>query len=669
MFDICLFSGTTEGRRLAELLSGTQLQTLVCVATEYGGTLTPRADNLQVSTGRMDQNEMAALFLRHRFGLVVDATHPHAVRVTDNILAAARQTGTPHLRLLREAAQVHEGITYVDSIAEAAEHLKNSTGNVLVTTGSKELAPYTAIPDYQKRLVVRLLPTPEALAACAACGIPPQNIVAMQGPFSEAMNRAMLRDREARYLVTKESGHAGGLEEKLAAARAEGAQVILIGRPPQVDGVDMAGVVRHIRQRFQVSIPRKIHLVSMGLGTPDTWTAQARAALEQADCLIGARRLLDAQPDGKPRHAAILPDAIVRILGEHPEYIRPAVLFSGDAGFYSGARKLLPRLAGDEVVIVPGISSLQALCARAQTAWEDAHVLSLHGREGSIAQAASLYPKVFALVGGEDGARRLVDALCLAGLSDVRVCVGERMGYADERLTEGPAQALRGRAFDPLSAVLVLNEGAAPPGSPHLPDDAFLRQTGDTLVPMTKAEVRAVSVAKLQLPMDAVVYDIGAGTGSVSVEIAKSCPMGSVYAIERSGEACLLIEANARRHRCHQLTVVHGDAPEACLPLPPPTHAFIGGSGGNLDAMLRMLLGKNPDVRIVINLIALESIAQALASLNAMAFEEVDIAQVQVSKARAAGPYRLMTAQNPVWVITCRHAGRGKEAADDKPQG
>lgn len=661
MYDICLFSGTTEGRELSEYLVATHLQALVCVATEYGEILSPKAENISTLTGRMDEAAMFALFQKERFSLVIDATHPHAQVVTDNIQNAAKRARLPYLRLLRDPALPQGDITYVSTLEQAAQHLQNSQGNILVTTGSKELSPYACIPEHQDRLFVRVLPTQEALSACAAQGIKAPNIIAMQGPFSEDMNRAMIRDHQIRYMVTKESGPAGGLSEKLAAAKAEGIQVVLIGRPSQVPGKSLEKVIRYIQKHFNIQQKPILHLISMGLGNPASLTLEARDALEKADCIIGARRLIEAAQMQKPSFASILPHEICAYLAEHPGYHSPAVLFSGDVGFYSGAKKLLPMLKDYEVKLYPGISSLQALCAKTQISWDDAFITSMHGRSMDIAQAVRQHPKVFTLVGGTNRAQSLCKQLSGAGLGAVELHIGERLSYPDERITTGLAEDLQHLSFDALSAVLIINHHVKRQGSPHLPDEAFLRQTGEKLIPMTKTEVRAVSIAKLMLPPDAIVYDIGSGTGSVSVELARSCPEGVVYAIEGNREACELTQENARLHFCHHIQVVEGWAPEACVDLPSPSHAFIGGSSGNMEAILRMLIDKNPSVRIVINLIALESIAETLRCLKAIGFEEMEVVQLQVSKARSAGTYHLMTANNPVMIFTCQRTHQEKE--------
>ncbi len=171
---------------------------------------------------------------------------------------------------------------------------------------------------------------------------------------------------------------------------------------------------------------------------------------------------------------------------------------------------------------------------------------------------------------------------------------------------------------------------------------------------MTKSEVRSLSVAKLCLPKDAVVYDVGAGTGSVSVELALQAEDGCVYAIERKEEACRLIEANMRHFGTPNVKVVHGLAPEAMADLPAPTHAFIGGSAGNLKEIMECLLEKNPQIRMVINTVTLETIGEVTECLKTLPVTEEEILSVSIAKAKELGPYHLMTGQNPVYIVTCR---------------
>ena len=181
-----------------------------------------------------------------------------------------------------------------------------------------------------------------------------------------------------------------------------------------------------------------------------------------------------------------------------------------------------------------------------------------------------------------------------------------------------------------------------------IPDEEFIR--GD--VPMTKSEVRTISMAKLDLPADAIVYDIGAGTGSVSVECALAAYDGQVYAIEKEADAAELIRQNKVKFGCENLQVIEGLAPDALEDLPIPTHAFIGGSSGNLQEILAVLLRKNPDVRIVVNAVTVETMTEAAECAKYFGFTEYETVSVNIARSRKLGRYHMMTAQNPVSVIT-----------------
>ena len=654
MSELCVFAGTTEGRRLVEFLLDQPVSVYVCVATDYGETLVPHGENIEISAGRLDGAAMERLFTDRRFDAVIDATHPFATLASETIQAACRETKTDYVRLNRDGGAIDEGAVYVDSIQAAAEWLSDHPGPALLATGSKELAPYTRVEGYQERFYPRVLPMQSSLEACAAAGFAPTHIIAMQGPFSIEMNVATLKAVGANYLVTKESGKSGGLPEKLEAARLAGSRCVVIGKPPQVEGMDFAETARWLVERYGLKPARDVAIVGIGMGSRDTLTFEADAALRQCDCMIGARRMLEATANyGKPGFAEIAPQRIAAHMAEHPEYRRFAVVMSGDSGFYSGTKKLLPLLKTDRVRVIPGLSSMQVLCARFHTSWDDARAISLHGREGSIVPELRRWGKVFALMDGADAVKRICADLIDAGLADAVVRVGERLGYPDERLTEGTAMALSNRDCAPLSAILVEHAIAMEPLPVGLPDEAFDRNLGGEgakAVPMTKSEVRAVSLSKLRLTEDSVVYDVGAGTGSVSVELALNCKKGRVYAIECREDAAELIEKNRRRFSLRNLEVVRGVAPEAFRDLPAPTHAFIGGSSGNMAEIVERLLQKNPRVRIVINAIALESVGEIAEIIAKYGFDDAEIVQMNLARSRKAGRYHLMTGLNPITI-------------------
>ena len=664
MSELCIFAGTTEGRRLAELLAGQPVRVLACVATDYGEALLPRSENVEISAGRLDAAQMRALFAQRRFDLVVDATHPYAVQVSGHIAEASRATGTEYLRLDRAQADEADGAVIVESVRAAADWLAAHPGTALLTTGAKELAPYAAVEGFAERFYVRMLPAEESLRACLQAGFLPSHIIAMQGPFSTEMNAATLKAVRADYLVTKDSGDSGGFREKLEAARQAGARCVVVGRPAQRGGVGYAQAVRGLIERFHLADVRDIDVVGVGMGGAQTMTREAEDALGACDCVIGAPRMLAAaERFGKPAFAEIAPDQIAARIAEHPEYRRIAVAMSGDAGFYSGAKKLLPLLAGHRVRVIPGLSALQVLCARLGVSWDDAAVVSLHGREGSVIPELRRRGKVFALTDGGDAVKRLCADLCAAGMGDARLAVGQRLSYADEAILRGTAEELRGAACAPLSAVLIQRPPEPAPLPVGLPDEAFLRLEGEgaRTVPMTKSEIRAVSISKLRLTEDAVVWDIGAGTGSVSVEAALLCPRGRVFAVECREDAAALIEANAARFALRNLTAVRGTAPEALSGLPAPSHAFIGGSGGGLRAVVEAVLARNPRARIVVNAATLETVGEIAGIVRDMDFADAEVVQLSVARSRALGRYHGMSAMNPVWIAALQRDGDSHE--------
>ncbi len=657
MSKICIFGGTTEGRKLAEFLSGQPCDVMVCVATDYGQTLLPEGEHVSVSAKRLPVGEIVSLLTEHRFDLVIDATHPYAQSITKSIARACRETGTPRWRLLRGASGVSPEHTYVETVSDAAAFLAGTEGNILLTTGSKELAKFSQLPGFSERVWARVLPLQSSLDACAQAGLPASHIFAMQGPFSEAMNAAMLRTIGAQYLVTKDGGAPGGFEEKESAAKSAGARLVVIGRPPEEEGLSLSKTISALCARFGFAPKPEVFIAGIGPGSEALQTQEVRAAIRRADCLIGARRMLDAVAGPQQLTIdAIAPETIASHIAQHPECGVFCVVMSGDTGFYSGTKKLLPLLKACRVQVLPGLSSMSYLCARLGVSYEDAVPVSLHGRDFDIAREVRRRRKVFTLVGGDGGMQALCERLTQAGLGHVRIAVGERLSYPDEAITCGTAQELRSHTFDKLSAALIENDTPGEIVTPGLPDEAFLRNLEPgKLVPMTKSEVRSICLSKLRLTPNAVCWDVGAGTGSVSIEMARLCADGTVYAIEKNERALALLEKNRESFSASNMQIIPGLAPEACRALPAPTHAFLGGTSGSVRDILALLLEKNPHVRIVATAVTLESVS-ALSSCMAD-FEIAECVSVQVSKAAQLGQYHLMQAQNPVYIFTLQNGG------------
>ena len=451
MNKICVFAGTTEGRTIIEFLCRAGADVTACVATEYGQMLLPEAENLKVSAGRLSEEEIREMLRRERFDLVVDATHPYAAHVTESVSTVCSEEHIEYMRVLRAADDCPKDAVLTHNVEEAVSFLTETKGSILLTTGSKDLARFASLPGFADRVYVRVLPMEESLRLCREAGVAPSHIMAMQGPFPEEMNTAMLRAVSASFLVTKDSGSAGGFHEKAAAAAAAGAKLVVIGRPQEKAGVSLEEALTYLEERF---------------------------------------------------------------------------------GF-----------------------------------------------------------------------------------------CGENAGRPSEE----------GR---------IVTHG--------LPDETFLRLPG---IPMTKSEVRAVILSKLMLHEDSVCWDIGAGTGSVAVEMGLQAASGRVFAIERREDAAALIGENARRLGASNVTVVTGTAPAALGDLPAPTHAFIGGSSGNIAEIIECLLAKNPGVRIAAAAVTLETIVALTACMRRFSFSGTEVISLTVARSREAGTYHLMAGQNPVYLF------------------
>lgn len=397
----------------------------------------------------------------------------------------------------------------------------------------------------------------------------------------------------------------------------------------------------------------QIFLVGIGMGNRATLTIGALEALKHCDCLIGAQRMLDAFPDLFCEKVALTrPEQIAAYVSGHPEYRFVGVVFSGDVGFYSGARKLRHFFGDCRVEEYCGVSTVAYFCAKLHTSWDDAKLISAHGKTCNLAGEVRIHQKVFVL-SGIASAGHLCAELCHAGLENVTVSVGERLSYPEETITTGTAAELVGRTFDPLSVLLIQNSNPLHTSGFGLPDDAFLRAN----TPMTKSEVRCVSLSRLRLEIGSIVWDIGAGTGSVSVEMALQAPCGLVYAVERDADACRLIEKNREKFGLSNLQIIHDKAPEALLDLPAPDRVFIGGGGRDIAEILQLILKKNPNVRVVVNAITLETVALATEAMEKFGLIDVEISQMTVARAKRVGAYHMMMGQNPVYIISGQGAG------------
>ncbi|RHU76240.1 cobyrinate a,c-diamide synthase [Clostridium sp. TF06-15AC] len=523
MCKIWIFGGTTEGRLLAEYCSREKIEAWVSVASEYGEELlqeelmesgnagnpdlnhntclakknlkTVQASSvIKVLRGRMDRYQMEEFIRNQGIHLVIDATHPHARLVSEEIQEACGRTGVRLERCLRAEGEQNKARDWVevDSIQEAVSFLSSVSGVIFATTGSKELEALCQIPDYQKRVYARVLPTSNVLKKCEKLGITGSHLIAMQGPFSTEMNTLFLRQTKAEWLLTKDSGRAGGFQEKVEAARENGTRVVVIRRPEE-NGISLEEAMEVLKKADEGKVGElKTHLIlaGIGMGQPSQMTGEVLRAIRESDALIGAGRMLESaeralqndlliSKEGKAEnrqesaaaveketkcYKAYLPDDVIQIVSKHPEWKKAVILYSGDTGFFSGASRMAERLreAGYPFTVYPGTSCVSYLAARLGTHWEDAAIYSAHGRELSVDRVMKRLcdpeepaKRAFILMGGKNGAGQFCERLTQAGYGNVQVTVGENLSYPEEQIRSGTAEEMKKLEFADLSLILL----------------------------------------------------------------------------------------------------------------------------------------------------------------------------------------------------------------------
>ncbi len=434
----------------------------------------------------------------------------------------------------------------------------------------------------------------------------------------------------------------------------------------------------------------QITLAGIGMGAEALLTDEVKKRIAEADYVFGAKRMVESViklcKQNVKTYNCYLPKDIIPVIEKiQGKSAKIVVLFSGDTGFYSGCEKLYDKLCKlYKVEILPGISSLSMLSARTGISWQDAKILSTHGVEPALwksrlLDAAKHEKKTFFLTSGaadvQEIGNLLINEFAEEDWKNLKIYLGYQLSYPQEwvrcltveelcklvdegqknnlqddlqnSLQDGLQDDQQDRLKEGLYVGMLINEQPKERRlTPGYPDEAFIRGQ----VPMTKEEVRAVSICKLRLTEDAVVYDIGSGTGSVSVEIAALSASIQVYAMEVNEEAVSLLEENCRKFGLHNVKSIHTKAPDGIEELTMATHAFIGGSKGNLREILWTLYRKNNHMRIVVNAVSMETICQMQELLKELPIEQEEILQLSVTKTKRLGNYHMLQAANPVYI-------------------
>ena len=392
---------------------------------------------------------------------------------------------------------------------------------------------------------------------------------------------------------------------------------------------------------------KKIYIIGAGLGAGSI-TSHAAAAIEKSDIVFGASRLLaEYVPLIKDKNTVAEYAAapiLERVKSSDAEVF--SVLVSGDPGFYSASLKLCEAFSeGYDVEVLPGISSLNALFAALKRPWQDAALCSLHGRDVNAADMVRRNREVFFLTGKNTAL--LSEKLADAGFGDLTVYVGEELGNPFQRVFSCTAAELAEKQLSSLTVVLVENPGADDCVPFGLDDEHFVRGQ----VPMTKAEVRAVIMSKLGIKPGYVCADIGAGTGSCTVEMALAAWKGRVYAVDPNPEAIDLIRTNCRNFHIGNVEAMEGLAPDDIREWPAMDAVFVGGSKGNMRQIFDEVLSKNPKARIVTSAIVLQTLQEAMDAFKAHGIDP-EIVQISAAASKKVGGHDMMMARNPIFIIS-----------------
>lgn len=646
--NILIFGGTTEGRLISSALSANKIAHTVSVATEYGKDLLSFDGYRKVLTGRLDEKEMTELLRESAVDICIDATHPFAENVTENIKGACSTSHAEYIRVLRENPK-GDDCRYFDSHSDAVEALLATEGNILLTVGSKNISEYAKYPSLLERLYVRVLPAKESLDICMDSGIPASHIIAMQGPFSTELNTVIIRDLDIKVLVTKESGEAGGFKKKLAACKAMGVEAFAIGRPMENEGVSLSDILN--RLGIGKEVKRRINIIGAGMGDKSCLTLEAEKLIRDSDVIIGAESVISGfnAPIKVPLYKS---SEIIEYIKKTDQGHRISVLFSGDTGFFSGAKTFINDLKEYDwdIEIFPGISSVSYFSSRIGKEYDNAKIISIHGRKDmgwqeKVRKAILENEKTFILLSGDEDLME-IEPLIPKGCKAI---VGCNLSKKDEEIRE-----LKSLLRDTKKGSYILFVENPEPSQESLPgfmeDSLFTREK----VPMTKAEVRALSIAKLNLSPGAVVYDIGSGSGSVSVQIAKTSSDIQVYAIEKKPEAFALTKKNIEKFDLFNVSAIEGKAPDMLTDLPAPTHVFIGGSGGNLIPILKEIYKKNSNCTVVITAVTLETLEEIRSIEKEIKILYYNLIQLSVSRVKKNGAYNMINSENPVWICDLR---------------
>lgn len=642
---IAVFGGTTEGRHIAEFCNDNKILCSYFAATVEGKNEVIDCRNIEVLQGRLDKEEMKSVFTKNMFSEIIDATHPYAVEVSLNIKEACKDIGTAYTRVIRDEEECSEndGIVYADNIDEVVEYLNLREDNILITTGSKDAESYTRVRNFKNRVFLRVLPNNDAVKKLTDFGFLKDHIITGKGPFSLDENIKAINNTNSSIIVTKESGKTGGYNEKIKAANICGCEIFCIKRPKE-NGISEQEIIKRLIDMKKTNV----YIIGIGMGNTEFLSDEAKKTINRAGVVIGAERMIASCDKIISDKAEIFISYDTIKIAEKindNQNMSVVVLMSGDTGFFSGAKRLMEKLKGN-AEIISGISSMSYLASRIGISWEDAYAVSMHGRKENLPFAVLTHEKTFVLTDGK--INQILTLLREYNLSNVTVYIGKNLSLTDEKVIKvSPNNYTYTEENCGLVSLFIINTKSEN-RMRFIKDNELIRNE----TPMTKEAVRGQIISRFDVKDDAIIYDIGSGTGSVSLMLARLVPNGRVYAFDISQKAMEALEKNKRKFSTDHIEGILGTAPQIIEQsnIPSPDAVFVGGSKGNIKDILVLFEGSN--IPFVTTAITTETYCEIIRLINEGIIKSAEITQFLLTESVDLGRYHIMSPHNPVWIIS-----------------
>ncbi len=389
-----------------------------------------------------------------------------------------------------------------------------------------------------------------------------------------------------------------------------------------------------------------IYLIGTGMDGVHSLTQEAKGIIEKTDIIIGAKRMLEPYQNMHKRMFQTYDSNYISAILHSELYNIAVVLFSGDVSFFSGTKKLYPLISDLKYEIIPGISSISASCAKFGISYEDLHIVSLHGTEQNIVIPTVFNLYTFYLLSDKHNISYLCNQLCKYGQTQLKIYFASCLGYDNETIMTGTVLDFVTMDCDDLAIAIVENNASINYTCIGIADDQFIRAK----VPMTKSFIRSNIISLMKISRNSVCWDIGSGTGSISIEMAYQAIRGSVWSFDVNPEAIQLTNQNAVRFHCDNIHTIEGLCPNTFQFAPKPDKVIIGGTKGNLSSIIESILQINPLCDILITAISLETLNEAILSFDRhnINYKVIQLSSVEYKK---IGYHTMPNVQNPVYII------------------